>query len=289
VLSARAGLRTPEQAREALAWSAGALDARAGRTWRALVDTARSAPVLWQAAREWQSWRRGLDYYPESALIWLEADVVIRQRSNNQRSLDDFCRTFHGQYAKGVPAVVPYKLDDVLAALNTVLPMDWRAFFQARVYTATARAPLAGIEQGGWKLVYRDTPTAFFRQVEQAYKEIDHTLSIGLALKEDGMILDVNQGSPAAKAGIGPASRLVAVNGRKFTAQVLRAGIAATKTGTELELLVEMNDYVRGHKLGWKGGLRYPALERDAAKPDLLTAIFAPRLTPASVPRAAAP
>jgi predicted metalloprotease with PDZ domain len=289
VLSARSGLRGPEQSREALAWSAAALEVRSGRGWRPLVDTARSAPALWGAAREWQSWRRGLDYYPESALIWLEADVTIRQRSNTQRSLDDFCRQFHGAFAKGAPAVVPYKLDEVLSALNAVLPMDWRAFFQARVYTATARAPLGGIEQGGWKLVYRDTPTTFFRQVEQAYKEIDHTLSIGIALKEDGMIVDVNQGSPAARAGIGPASRVVAVNGRRFTSQVLRAGVAATKTGTELELLVEMNDYFRSHKLAWKGGLRYPALERDSAKPDLLSAVFASRQTAPAAPRAAAP
>ena len=289
VLSARSGLRGPEQSREALAWSAAALDARSGRGWRPLVDTARSSPALWGAAREWQSWRRGLDYYPESALIWLEADVTIRQRSSNQRSLDDFCRQFHGASAKGAPAVVPYKLDDVLAALNAVLPMDWRAFFQARVYTATARAPLGGIEQGGWKLVYRDTPTTFFRQVEQAYKEIDHTLSIGIALKEDGMIVDVNQGSPAARAGIGPASRVVAVNGRRFTSQVLRAGVAATKTGTELELLVEMNEYFRSHKLAWKGGLRYPTLERDGGKSDLLSAVFAPRLGAPAAPRAAAP
>jgi predicted metalloprotease with PDZ domain len=293
VLSARAGLRGPEQSREALAWSAGALEVRSGRNWRPLVDTARSAPALWEAAREWQSWRRGLDYYPESALIWLEADVLIRQRSNGQRSLDDFCRQFHGQFAKGAPAVVPYKLDDVLAALNAVVPMDWRAFFQARVYTATARAPLGGIEQGGWKLVYKDTPTAFFRQVEQAYKEIDHSLSIGITLKEDGTVLDVNQGSPAARAGVGPASRVVAINGRRFTAQVLRAGVAATKTGTPLELLVEMNDYFRSHKLDWKGGLRYPALERDASRPDLLSAIFTPRqaapAAPTAVPSAAAP
>jgi predicted metalloprotease with PDZ domain len=241
------------------------------------VDTARSAPVLGGAAREWQSWRRGLDYYPESALIWLEADVTIRQRTGNQRSLDDFCRQFHGAFAKGAPAVVPYKLDDVIEALRAVLPMDWRAFFQARVYGTTTRAPLGGIEQAGWKLVYKDTPTTFFRQVEQAYKEIDHTLSIGLALKEDGMILDVNQGSPAATAGIGPATRVVAVNGRRFTAPVLRAGVAATRTGAALELLVESNDYFRSHRLAWKGGLRYPALERDASKKDLLTAIFAPR------------
>jgi predicted metalloprotease with PDZ domain len=258
--------------------------------------------VLSDAPREWRSWRRGLDYYPESQLIWLEADVTIRQRTEGKKSLDDFCQSFHGKPLAGrpVPTVLPYVLDDVVKALHAVCPMDWRAFFQARVYSATARAPLGGIEQGGWRLVYRDRPGPYFQKVEQAGKEIDHSFSLGLSLREDGTIIDVIQGGPAARAGVAPASKLLAVGGRKFTRDVLAAAIAATAPANkgargEVELLVESSEFFRSHKVPWRGGLRYPTLERDGKRPDLLTAIFSPRgpaATPAPAPapaRAAAP
>jgi predicted metalloprotease with PDZ domain len=277
VLTARSGLRSPELAREALALTAATMDARPGRAWRPLADTAVAAPVLGAAAREWRGLRRGLDYYPESALIWLEADVLIRQKTNGQRSLDDFCRAFYGKTAKGVPAVVPYALDDVLSALEATAPLDWRGFFKARVYTPTPRAPLAGIEQGGWKLVYQDAPPTFFKYAEQATKEIDLSFSLGLVLRDDGTVIDVLPGAPAARAGIGPAMKVIAVNGRRLTRDVLRATVRATKTRPDVDLLVEANDHFRTHRLIWRGGDRYPTLERNPPREDLLSTILSPR------------
>ena len=296
VLTARSGLRSQADARDALAYSAASLDLRSGRGWRTLADTATSAPVLSGAVREWRSWRRGLDYYPESELIWLEADALIRQRTEGKRSLDDFCQSFHGKglanTAKGTaPSVLPYSFDDLLAALQATCALDWRAFFQARVYSTLPRAPLGGIEGAGWKLVYRDTPSTFFRHVEQATKEMDYTFSLGMVLRDDGTIIDVNQGGLAAKAGIGPASRLVAVNGRRLTREVLRNAVAATRTRPDVELLVEGNDYFRSHRVPLRGGNRFPTLERDPRRPDLLSAILGPRraATQAAAPSPAAP
>jgi predicted metalloprotease with PDZ domain len=159
LLTARSGLRSAEDARaRPVALTAATMDVRAGRSWRPLVDTAVAAPVLSGAVREWRSWRRGLDYYPESQLIWLEADTIIRSKSGGQRSLDDFCRRFHGQ-GGGAPSVVPYSLDDVVAALQAVAPNDWRAFFAARISAIAPPRPLVGgIEPAGWRLVYQRTP-----------------------------------------------------------------------------------------------------------------------------------
>ena len=42
----------------------------------------------WQ--RDWSNWQRSADYYDEARLIWLEADMLIREASKGQRSLDDF-------------------------------------------------------------------------------------------------------------------------------------------------------------------------------------------------------
>jgi predicted metalloprotease with PDZ domain len=276
-LTARAGLRTPAEAREALAYTAAGLDTRPGRSWRPLADTAVAAPVLSTASREWRGWRRALDYYPESQLIWLDADVLIRQKTG-RRSLDDFCHAFHGKTAKGAPSVVPYTLDDLLAALNAVCPHDWKGFFQARVYRTSPRAPLGGIEQGGWQLVYKETPTAFFKHAETANKEMDYSFSLGLVLNEEGMVSDVLPGSPAGRAGLAPASKVLAVNGRRLNREVLRAAVHATKAKPDIELLVESSEFFRTLRLSYKGGNRFPTLERNPSRPDLLSAILSPRV-----------
>jgi predicted metalloprotease with PDZ domain len=281
MLTARAGLRTLQESRESLAYTAAFLDARPGRLWRPLGDTATAAPVLSGAGRAWRGLRRGLDYYPESQLIWLEADMIIRRGSNGAHTLDDFCQIFHGRHAKGAPAVVPYQLDEVLATLNEVHAHDWRGFFQQRVDAVAPHAPTGGIELGGWRLVFRDSPTAYLRKLEQAVKEVDHSFSLGLVLREDGGVIDVLPGTPAGQGGVAPAATVVAVNGRRFSRDVLAAAIAATKppagkTGaspaTTVELLVESQDFFRSHKLAYRGGLRYPTLERAPASADLLTA-----------------
>lgn len=76
--------------------AAAALDHTPGRSWRPLHDTADAAQLLYGAPDEFESWRRSVDYYPEGFLIWLEADTVIREQTHGQKSLNDFCRLFHG-------------------------------------------------------------------------------------------------------------------------------------------------------------------------------------------------
>jgi predicted metalloprotease with PDZ domain len=273
VLAARTGLRTAEEAREGLALTAATLDASPGRTWRSLGDTAVAAPVLYGAPREWRGWRRGTDFYPESQLIWLEADTIIRGASHGQRSLDDFCRAFHGR-DPGAPSVVPYTLEDVVAGLNEVAPLDWKQFFAARIDVPSARAPMGGLAAAGWNLVYRETPTRFIKLAEQAGKAVDLTFSLGLVVREDGVVVDVLPGTPAARAGLAPGMRLVAVSGRRFTAELLRQAVRETRTRPDVDLLAENGDLFTSHHLAYRGGARYPALERIAGRPDLLEAIY---------------
>jgi predicted metalloprotease with PDZ domain len=276
VLTARSGLRTPEQEREAIALTAASLEVAPGRTWRPLADTAVAAQILYGASSEWRSWRRGVDFYPESELIWLEADTIIRQKTGGQRSLDDFCRAFHGK-TSGPPVVDPYILDDVTTALAAIAPHDWPGFFAARVDLPTKHAPLGGLEAAGWRLVYRETPSGFQKQAEQVSKSLNLSFSLGVMLDESGRVLDAIPGAPAARAGVAPGTKLIAVNGRRFTTDVIHDAIRATKQRPDLELLVENGDYFRTCKVAYRGGARYPTLERIAGKPDLLEAILRPR------------
>jgi predicted metalloprotease with PDZ domain len=275
VLTARSGLWSPEQYREALAATAAMLDHRAGRTWRPLEDTARSVQILRMAGSEWQSWRRGLDYYPEGELIWLEVDTRIRQQTNGQKSLDDFCRLFHGGES-GPPKVVPYTFDDVVAALNQVAPYDWARLLKERVNATVAGAPLGGIERGGWRLVYTDQPNTFIHSAEEIEKYEDVAYSLGFVVKKDGEFADVIYGSPAYLAGIGPGMKLIAINGRAWDKDVLQDALRASRDGKQpLDLLVENAKFFKTYSIPYHDGIRNPHLQRTSAF-DVLGEIIKP-------------
>ncbi len=239
ILAARSGLRVPEDFRESLAATAADLDNKYGRTWRPLTDTAVAAQILYGAGDDYDNYRRDVDYYPEGTLIWLETDVTIRQLSKGEKSLDDFCRTFHGGPG-GLASLKSYEFDDVVAGLNAVQPYDWAGFLNERLHSIAAHAPLGGIERSGWKLVYDGVRSNYWKAVEDSKKWTDLTYSIGLKVKEDGTIVDVQYGGPAQKAGVAPAVKLIAVNNRQFTPTVLREAVAKTTTDAKSpELLIK--------------------------------------------------
>ncbi len=287
MLAARSVMMPLTMFREYLASTAAYLNDRPGRTWRDLQDTAIAAQILYSLPPEGSSLRRSVDYYDESTLIWLEADTIIRKQSNGKKSLDDFCQHFHGG-ENTPPKVVPYTFDDVVTAMNEVAPYDWRAFFTARLKSHGSGAPLGGLENSGWKLVFTDVPNEYEHVDEVANQEIEMQFSLGLLLHgpggEDGdHVLDVIPGSPAANAGIAPGMRLVAVNGRKWNPDILRDAIARAKTSKEpIELLAENGDFYQTYRIEYHGGERYPHLEPLSGKTDLLTEIA--KMKAATVP-----
>ncbi|MGA1989360.1 MAG: M61 family peptidase [Candidatus Sulfotelmatobacter sp.] len=269
VLTSRSGLLTADQDRDDLALTAAHLTP--GREWRNLQDTADAAPELYFSPRAWESWRRSVDFYDEDTLNWLWVDVIIRQQTNGAKTIDDFCHLFHGAPSTG-PMVKPYTFDDVVNTLNQVATYDWRAFWTERLTNHGPGAPLGGIEGSGWKVAYDETPSAMD---SAARRSVNVMYSLGLALSSDGSIGDTVEGMPAAKAGIGPGMKLVAVNGRQFSSDVLREALKAAKNSpAPIELLVENTDYYKTYKIDYHGGEKYPHLVRDDSKPDLLSDIL---------------
>jgi len=281
MLAARSGLLTPEQARDYLAEIAADLDNEPGRTWRPLLDTAVSAQFLYGAERPWSAWRRGVDFYDESLLLWLEADGIIRAGTHGERSLDDFCRLFHGGKS-GPPEVKTYRFEDVVAAMNAVYPYDWADFFTERVNRVQPRAPLAGITHGGWKLSYVDSASAYHKSLEHARKRVDLRYSIGLYLTDEGEVLDVLHGTPAARGGLSPGMKVIAVNGKQFTPDVIREAIrAAARSRNPIEVLTKNGEFYGTYRVSYAGGERYPKLVRVAGASDLLDRDLAPHTGPA--------
>ena len=273
VLSPRSGIWTPEEYRDWIAITAAALDRSSGRKWRPLEDTAVAAQILYGAGDDYSEYRRGVDYYPEGTLIWMDADVKIRQLSRGRKSLDDFCRAFLGGQG-GAPELKTYTFEDVVAAMNSIQPYDWAGFFNQRLHSTEPHAPLGGIEGGGWQLVYDAHRSDFWKSYEDDGKLADLSYSIGLKVKEDGSIIDVAYGGPAQKAGIPPSVKLIAVNRRQFSPTVLRDAVAAA---APVELLIKTGEYYETHRVDYRDGERYPHLVRDTGRPDLLSEIIKPR------------
>jgi predicted metalloprotease with PDZ domain len=275
ILAARAGLRSPDQFRENLAYTAAMLDHRGGRTWRPLQDTAVSVQSLFAAPTEWTNWRRTADYYPEGYLLWLDVDVMIKVRSKWTKSLNDFCLIFYGG-KNGPPEVVPYKFEDVVKALNQVVPYDWAQFLRERLDSKAPHAPMGGITRGGWKLVYTEQKNMTMDAREKGSDNIDLSFSLGFIATKQGDVRDVIPGSPAYAAGLGPGMKLIAVNGRKWSKDVVRAALRASVHSQQpITLLAENGEYYSTYQISYHDGDRYPHLVRTEG-PDLLEDIVKP-------------
>ncbi len=276
VLAARCGIWTPEQYKQRLSTIAAEYDNRPGRTWRDIQDTATAAQILYAAGGGWDNWRLSVDYYDEGELIWLDVDTTIRKMTDGKKSLNDFVAAFHGQGDTG-PKVVPYTFDDVVAGLNKVVPNDWSTFLRSRLDSNTYQAPLGGLANGGYKLTYSDKPNAWSAMDDQESGTFDFWYSVGLHAGKSGRISDVLKNGVADKAAIGPGMQIVAVNGRAYTPDVLRAAIHdATGSGPAIELIVENTGFYKLVRVDYHGGERYPQLERLSGVPDRLDDILKP-------------
>jgi predicted metalloprotease with PDZ domain len=226
------------------------------------------------------NWGRGVDYYPEGDLLWLEVATLIHDQTHGQKSFEDFCRAFYGGPNRG-PEVKPYTFDDLVQALQAVAPYDWSGYFHGRLTSLSAQAPVGGIEAGGWKVDYTDRPTGpregggggggrFGGGASAIY-------SLGLRLGMDGSVQESLVGGPAYVAGIVPGMRVVAINDRAFTGELLRDALkASTKNDQPIRFLVVNDDYFKTCSVNYHGGERYPHLVRVEGKPDLLDDIAKP-------------
>ncbi len=277
VLAARSGLLTRQQTLDALAMTAAAYDHHVGRVWRDLQDTTNDPITAMRRPIPWRSWQRSEDYYAEGLLIWLDADTLIRERSGGKRSMDDFARAFFG-IENGSYVTSTYTFDDVVKALNGVEPYDWANFLRTRLDGHGPGAPLDGVARGGYKLVYTETPTDYFKSLEATRMSMDLTYSLGFLIGREGRLVDVLWDGPAYKAGLTIGTQIVAVNGIALHADRLKDAITKAKTTADpIELLVRNGDHYRTVRIDYHGGLRYPRFERDASVPARLDDILTPK------------
>jgi hypothetical protein len=71
--------------------------------------------------------------------------------------------------------------------------------------------------------------------------------------------------------------KLIAINGKRFSEERLREAVKATKTAAApLNFLMENGDDFKTYTVAYRGGEKYPHLERAQDRPDLLSKILKP-------------
>jgi predicted metalloprotease with PDZ domain len=278
VLSSRSGLMTKQQTLDAIAATAALYDTRAGREWRSVQDTTNDPIISNRKPVSWRSWQRSEDYYSEGQLVWLDADTLIREKTGGKKSLDDFAKAFFG-VDNGSYVPLTYNFDTVVQTLNGVVANDWATFLKTRIEGLSEHAPLDGLTRGGYKLVYTDTPTEYFKSSETRGKITNLSYSLGVTIAAGGVLSDVAWGGPAFKAGLTQGATIVATNGETFDADKLKDAVKAAQApgSAPIELLVKTGERYKTIKIDYHDGLRYPRLERIAGVPARLDDILAAR------------
>lgn len=278
VLTARAGLRTPEETRDLIARVAANFEISPGRTWRPLVDTTNQPTVSQRRAVPWASWLRPEDYYTEGLLIWMDADTKIRELSGGRKSLDDFAKSFYG-VDNGSYITQTYSFADIVHALSAIQPYDWDGFLKKRVYQLAPHTPEEGIRRGGYRLIYSDTPPEWVKRERHDEEDQPENFgtSVGFTVAKDGTLANVWWDSPAFKSGITPDMQITAINGKAFKLEALHDAILqAEKSSAPIRFLMKRGDRFETIDINYHGGLRYPKLDRVQGTPDLLGEILAP-------------
>ena len=279
VLQVRSGIVSKEDTLQAYATIAAAYEYRPGRNWRPLVDTTNDPIIAARKPIPWLSWQRSEDYYNEGLLLWLDADMKIRELSGGKRSLDDFAKAFFGVNDRDW-GVLTYTRDDVIRTLNDVAPYDWATFLRERVDEVRPHAPLEWLAAGGYKLSFTPERTNYWKSYERARKATDLSYSLGLTIMKDGETYKVAQvmwDSPAFAAGLTAGTIVVALNGQKFDGGDLVAAVGdAAATKKPIVLLVKNGDAYRTVSIAYQGGLRYPRLEKVGSGTTKLDMLLSP-------------
>jgi predicted metalloprotease with PDZ domain len=277
VLPVRAGLIPAESYREMLAAAAGDFDIQNGNRWRPLADTAVAAQILYGAPDAFMLSRRSVDFYEASMFLWLNVDTELRQRSGGRVSLDDYVKRFYAG-AGGQPALKPYVEADVYATLAGLVPADWRTIIRHHLDSLGPDALLAALKASGWQLTYSAQKNSYLETEQKRRKATLRYWSVGLLLNDKDEIVEALETGPAARAGAGPGMKLIAVNGRKYSAEVLDAAIAAAHADHKpIELMVENGDFFRVLSVSYFDGARWPHLTRVEGSSDALADVLKAR------------
>ncbi|RUL74969.1 M61 family metallopeptidase [Dyella choica] len=275
VVAARSGLWSDKQYLEMVAAVAATYDkGRPGlASWRNVQDTTNDPTIATRRPLPYRNYQGSEDYYSAGEMIWLDVDGKLRELTGGKKTIDDFGKAFFG-VNPGAWDVDPYTFEEVVKTLNDISPYDWASYLRTRL---DGHGPLTGgLASHGWKLVYNDKPSDAIKAMEMFRHVTDLTYSLGVSIGKEGAINDVLWDGPAFNAGLSPGMTIVAVNGHGFDSDAIKEAVtaAAKDSGQSIELLVKNFDEYKTLRIDYRGGLKYPHLERDSSKPDTLSQLI---------------
>jgi predicted metalloprotease with PDZ domain len=261
VMTPHLGLRSVQQALDALAVDAALMANRPGRQWKSLQDSTVDALYMPGKAAYWRDWQRREDYYAEGVLLWLDVDMLLRELTSDRKSMRDFASVFFGG-GDNARTISTYTFADVCKTLNKIAPYDWRAYFTARLNAHDDTHLLDGLKRGGYRLVYTEEPTEFFVQHEADLGGMDLSTSLGLVVAKKGAVKSVAWEGPAFRAGISIGARLVSVGQQPYTDDLLKQAIKTAAVSRQpIDISFEADGDVHNVSIDYFGSLRYPRLE----------------------------
>jgi predicted metalloprotease with PDZ domain len=277
LLAARSGIQSKEVVLADWARSAAFYSVQPGRRWRSVEDTTHDPVFAARKPKPNASLSRGEDYYNESSLIWLEADMIIREQSRGRKSLDDFARAFFG-IRDGDWGTVTYDFDEIVRTLANVQPYDWARFLDTRFRKPDQPAPLAGLERGGYRLIYKEEPNIVDKERAKENGGLDLTYSLGMAIDKTGKVVSTLSGGLADLNGIVNDTKIIAADDFAYDKDRLTEVIKRAKADNKpIKLLVERDKRFRSIELNYTGGMRYPHLEAVSKGPQPLDKLLTAR------------
>ncbi len=282
VLAVRCGLLTDEEFLHRLTNRINTFDLQVGRRWRSVEDTAAGMRFLRAASEHWADLRRRQDYYSEGALFWMECDSIIRAGTDNQKSLDDFCRAFFKPRTEAPvqpDQLFDYTRADVVRALADVYPQeDWSALIVRRIERPGNDLTRDLPKRLGYTMDFAPEPTDLQKKDQKDETGANLRNSIGFSANKDGEITSVRPGSRADESRLFEGMKIISVNGKTFTPERLRDAAKNSSRRTPVALLVNIDgENIREFTFPWEDGLRYPRLAPLDGAFDAVKAIAAPR------------
>lgn len=172
-----------------------------------------------------------ISYYLKGEMLSLLIDLIIRQKHNNRRSLDDVMRQMWLHFGKDEIGFTPEQLQSMI---ESVADTDLSDFFHRFLHTTEDLPFDQYLEPFGLKLRTEDVSNS--------------PPSLGMIVKtENGreVVKFVESHSPAQQAGIDPGDELLALDGLRVTADQLSDRLRDYHPGDTLQITFFHQDELR--------------------------------------------
>lgn len=232
LMLARAGLISAERYCERLAEDIVTLQTTPGRQLHSLSAASFDTWIKFYRPDETTP-NTTISYYLKGAMAGLILDMLIRQRTGGERSLDDLMRHLYQSYPDSGPGIP--EGDGMLRALEAVAPgdWDWRDFF-ARYVDGVEELPFeAALATVGLSLRWKHKDTAEDGDAPQP--------KLGARFKSTNgrlLITHVLHGGAAEAAGLSPNDEILAIDSWRVDEASLQARLADHAIGDTVQVTI---------------------------------------------------